>query len=121
MQARVGASQNGRLKASKLYSQTVCARRNRIVMNKETRQNVFEGKLSTKVVKEEKTPFMNKSNGQIFGTKDWDSQVCKSNLVENEAKVENEVLEQGQLETKHFGNAKFKKLFVFVAWSPRRF
>nr|KJB68124.1 hypothetical protein B456_010G226800 [Gossypium raimondii] len=56
-----------------LYSGTVCARRN---------------KLSTKVVKEEKTPF----GEQIFGTKDWDSQVCKSDLLfVNEAKVENEL------------------------------
>ncbi|MBA0702653.1 hypothetical protein Goari_022900 [Gossypium aridum] len=41
------------------------------VINKGTRQDVFDGKLPTKAVKEEKTPF---------------------------AKVENEVLEQGQLE-----------------------
>ncbi|PPS14113.1 hypothetical protein GOBAR_AA06446 [Gossypium barbadense] len=68
MQARVGASQrgrqskcklervqakNGRLKASKIYLQVVYARRSRTVMNKGTRQDV----LSTKAVKEEKTPF----------------------------------------------------------------
>ncbi|MBA0881590.1 hypothetical protein Goshw_006347 [Gossypium schwendimanii] len=84
-------------------------KRNRIVMNKETRQerkDVFEGKLSTKAVKEEKTPF----DEQIFGTKDWYSQVCKSDLVEKEAKVENELLEQSQLETKHLRTAKFKNL-----------
>ncbi|PPS08681.1 hypothetical protein GOBAR_AA11965 [Gossypium barbadense] len=73
-----------------LQQEGVCARRNRTVMNKETRQDVFEGKLSTKAVKEEKTPF----DEQIFGSKDWDSQACKSDLVENKAKVENELLEQ---------------------------
>ncbi|KAH1063471.1 hypothetical protein J1N35_028458 [Gossypium stocksii] len=57
-------------------------------MNKGTRQDVFEGKLPTKDVKEEKALF----EEQISGTKDWDSQVCGSNLVENEAKVEDELL-----------------------------
>ncbi|KAH1130925.1 hypothetical protein J1N35_002303 [Gossypium stocksii] len=98
MQARVGASQNGRLKANKLYSQIVYARRNRIIMDKGTRQDV----LPTKAVKEENTSF----DEQIFGTKEWDSQVCKSDLVENAAKVENELLEQSQLETNHIRTAK---------------
>ncbi|XP_040938130.1 uncharacterized protein [Gossypium hirsutum] len=60
----------------------VCARRNRIVINKETRQDVFEGKFPTKAVKEEKTTF----DEQLFGTKEWNCQVCKLDLVENEAK-----------------------------------
>ncbi|PPS13870.1 hypothetical protein GOBAR_AA06700 [Gossypium barbadense] len=83
MQARVGASQNGRLKERKLYLRTGCARRNKIVINKGIRQDVFEGKFPTKSVKEEKTQF---------------------------AKVENEVLEQGQLEIKYLVTTKLKNL-----------
>ncbi|KAH1098703.1 hypothetical protein J1N35_015624 [Gossypium stocksii] len=65
----------------------VCARRNSTVMNKRTRRDVFKGKLPTKAVKEEKTPF----EEQIFGTKDWDSQLCEPDFVDNEAKVEDEL------------------------------
>ncbi|TYG84010.1 hypothetical protein ES288_D01G215000v1 [Gossypium darwinii] len=45
------------------------------LMNKGTRQDAFEGKLPTKAVKEEKTPF----EEQIFGTKDWDV-MCTSQI-----------------------------------------
>ncbi|KAH1115617.1 hypothetical protein J1N35_008995 [Gossypium stocksii] len=84
MQARECAS--CRLKASKLYLQAVYARRSRTVINKGIRQDV----LSTKAMKEEKTPF----DERIFGTKTGIVK-CKSDLFENEAKVENEVLVQG--------------------------
>lgn len=54
---------------------------------KTLRQDVFEGKLPTKAVKDKKTPF----EEQIFGTKDQDSQLCEPDFVDNEAKVEDEL------------------------------